>query len=224
MKTLLLTGGPLGGKSTVLGALSPDPMILVRKEAATTILEHGFHEVGERLGFNDDWKRLVQPIINQLNQSTLDAYKLLDGPERLLVCDRGELDGVAYYPGGMGAYLNDFNLHRLNIFALYDTVIHLETLAAHDPALYERLCKTNAVRYDTVTEAVERDRLIREAYGKHPLYQFVPAWWPLTDKIALVRRIAEHLIEKDTQEPASLPGSYTVKRERTHPLALPEVG
>jgi predicted ATPase len=104
MKRVVLTGGPCSGKTTVQRAVSEeffDRVVLVT-EAATLLLEGGFPVPGKQLPWSEEWQAAFQAAILPRQQSLEEAYGLVarDRGCRLIVCDRGILDGAAYATRG----------------------------------------------------------------------------------------------------------------------------
>ena len=67
---------------------------------------------------------------------------------RVLLCDRGLLDGAAYLGRGVPFFLDLFGMNVEDVHARYDRVLHLESIAVSDAALYEQLKKSNPARYE----------------------------------------------------------------------------
>lgn len=82
----------------------------------------------------------------------------------MIVCDRGSLDGVAYWPGPGPA--SDFLAAVGSSFeeeaARYDWIIHLDTA----PASYYDL--TNPLRNESFEEAWKLNERIKQAWSSHP--------------------------------------------------------
>src|SRR5437879_4150288 len=100
MKKIVLTGGPCSGKSTVHRALReqfPAQVVLV-PEAATLLLGGGFPVPGQHLPWSPEWQAVFQAAVLPLQHHLEDAYLLVAGSRgsKLVVCDRGVLDGAAY--------------------------------------------------------------------------------------------------------------------------------
>src|SRR5262245_42235435 len=100
MKRVVLTGGPCSGKTTVQKAVSEEffDRVALAPEAATMLLAGGFPVPGQHLPWSEEWQTSFQAAILPLQQSLEEAYGLVARSlgRRLLVCDRGILDGAAY--------------------------------------------------------------------------------------------------------------------------------
>jgi predicted ATPase len=187
---VVLTGGPCAGKTSCLRALRAqlgDEIVTV-PEAATLLLGSGFPPPGhERIACaTDEWIRSFQGAILSIQQSLEDSFARLapGGRARLLVCDRGLLDGAAYWPGGRSDFLRHFGLSLEDCFARYASVVHLQSLAETQPHLYGP--EGNAIRYENVSEARRVEESVRAAWHGHPGLLVLAAEMELEAKIARV--------------------------------------
>jgi predicted ATPase len=172
MPKVVLTGGPCAGKTRCLSAIREHlgPQVVTVPEAATLLLDSGLPPPDhERIrGVQDEWVRSFQGAILALQQTLEETCAQLAQRcgARLLVCDRGVLDGAAYWPGGRTAYLRHFGLQLESCFARYHGVLHLQSLAESHPHLYGP--DNNAFRYESVAEALCVERSVRAAWEGHP--------------------------------------------------------
>src|SRR5262249_4378127 len=107
---------------------------------------------------------------------------------RLMVCDRGVLDGAAYWPGGRAAFLHHFGQALEDCFARYRSVLHLQSLAESHPHLYGP--EGNLIRYEDTAHALRVERAVRAAWEGHPGLIVIPGEMDLQSKIA---RVLEHI-------------------------------
>jgi hypothetical protein len=93
-----------------------------------------------------------------------------ENPDRLLICDRGSLDGLAYWPGpGSGeTFLSSVGSRLESEIQRYHCVIHLDTApkSAYD--------STNPLRNETWEEAWELNQRIKAAWSSHPRVVVIP--------------------------------------------------
>lgn len=94
------------------------------------------------------------------------AQMVTDQPVVILI-DRGLLDGSAYVSKeNWQALLDDMGFNTVSLRDnRYDAVMHMVTAADGAEKFYDS--ETNAARYETIDEAVEKDKLLREAYMGH---------------------------------------------------------
>jgi hypothetical protein len=174
---LVLTGGPCAGKTTCLQAIGQAfaDRVLVVPEASTLFLSGGVPPPGSpRIRCSgEEWPIHYQAAILALQRHLEEQFAELAGHcgADLLICDRGLLDGAAYWPGGRDAFLAHFGMDLQDGFMPYATVLHLESLAASDPLRYGTA--GNAIRFEQLEEACERERAVQAAWNGHPGWVFV---------------------------------------------------
>lgn len=191
---VLLTGGPCAGKTSCLRALREQfgEQVVTVPEAATLLLGSGLpppeDERVRRLA--EEWVRSFQGGILSLQQVLEETCERLARScgARLLVCDRGLLDGSAYWPGGRADFLRHFGLSLEECFARYQRVLHLQSLAETHPQLYGP--ENNAIRYENAMDALRVEQLVRAAWEGHPGLIVVAAEGEPTAKI---NRVLEHI-------------------------------
>lgn len=192
-----VTGGPAGGKTTILNEIPPryGDQILAMQEAATILFEGGFPK-REDITDADKWADSFQDAVISVQKNMEDQFlEMAKGkPARLLMFDRGLLDGAAYLGKGMDFFLNRFNLDHADICNRYDLVIHMESVAVSNPELYEKLKSTNPGRYENAEEAAWRDDTIKEAWAGHPNRKIISSDQGLeAAKNAVIALIDEYL-------------------------------
>lgn len=159
VRRIVLTGGPGGGKSTIASFLARefDRDVWVLPEAATLLYRGGMPR-----GKSDMGVQVAQRAIFSVQRSLEQAFGL-QHPERLQLCDRGTVDGAAYWPDGHDAFFRMMGTsHELEL-SRYDAVIFLHT-AATLPGGYER----DQVRTEERDLAVELDERMYELWSPHP--------------------------------------------------------
>ena len=129
--------------------------VKVLPEAAGVIFGGGFPRTAE-----EDARRAAQRAIFYV-QRELEAAAAVGNPA-ILLCDRGTVDGAAYWPGpgdlwsAVGTTLEE-QLGR------YDAVIHLRT-----PSSDFGYNRQNPLRTETAAEAAAIDHRIQQAWERHP--------------------------------------------------------
>jgi predicted ATPase len=191
---LVLTGGPCAGKTSCLRAIREQlgEQVITVPETATLVLGSGFPPPGhERIhGPTDEWVRAFQGTILSIQQEVEASFERLARHcrVRLIVCDRGVLDGAAYWPGGREEFLHHFGQSLEDCFARYRAVLHLQSLAQSHPHLYG--AEGNAIRYECAADALRVEQAVRAAWEGHPGLIVIPAEKELRDRID---RVLEHV-------------------------------
>ena len=156
---LALTGGPSGGKTTLALAIQREfaKQVLVVPEAASMLYGGGWPR---RKG--SDLVKYQQRAIFFL-QRELEGLLSEENPGVLLVCDRGSLDGLAYWPGhDPSDYLSSVGSDPARELLRYDWVIHLDTAPA------DHYDSRNPLRNESWDEAMRLNQKIKNAWEGHP--------------------------------------------------------
>ncbi len=197
MRRIVLTGGPGSGKTVIASLLAhqcPERFIFV-PEAAT----HVYAELGTRWDRLDDaGRRDVQRRIYRLQR--LQEDQVQDEAGRIMLLDRGTVDGSAYWPDGFNAYWLDLGKTREAELARYDAVIWLETAAAL--GMYDGSA-SNACRFEDATGAVETGQRLLRAWEGHPNLVRVGAFVDLSEKLAEVSRVIDGCTRRGGFRPES---------------------
>ncbi len=158
-RLVAVTGGPGAGKTAVLemALRSFCSHVGVLPEAAGVVFGGGFprHE-------SDPARRAAQRAIFHI-QRELETLVVGEGQVVVGLCDRGTIDGAAYWPGSMDSYWAEFGTSLEDELGRYAAVIHLRTPDANHG--YNR---DNALRVESASEAQEIDRRILAAWAGHP--------------------------------------------------------
>ncbi|QQS26396.1 MAG: AAA family ATPase [Actinomycetota bacterium] len=163
---VVLTGGPGGGKTTAgdlyLRELGETAIIV--PEAATLLFAGGFPRVDE-----PDAERSLQQAIFAV-QHHLEDVQGARFPERVQLCDRGTVDGAAFWPDGQDEFFAIAGTDLRQELARYDAVLFFETAAVGGLSIEGG----NRYRLESVDEAVALDERLRELWSQHERFYFVP--------------------------------------------------
>lgn len=163
---IVLTGGPGGGKTTAADLFQREigEHVVVVPEAATLLFAGGFPRVDEPLA-----RRAVQRAIYHV-QRNLEDVQSARYPGRILICDRGTVDGAAYWPPTEGDFFASLGSTLEDELARYDAVIFFETAAAGGSSIQGN----NPHRTEDLQSALDLDRTLRQLWMKHPRFVLVP--------------------------------------------------
>lgn len=163
---IVLTGGPGGGKTTAADLFRREigERVVLVPEAATMMFSGGFPRSHHPLAVH-----AVQRAIYQVQRNLEDVQAALY-PDRVLLCDRGTVDGAAYWPGESMDFFQDVGSTLEAELARYDAVIFFETAAMGGMQIEGG----NPVRTETLDEAVHLDTKLRANWSRHPRFVLVP--------------------------------------------------
>ncbi len=163
-RLVAVTGGPGAGKTAVLELARRTfcRHVAILPEAAGILFGGGFprHDT-------DSGRRAAQRAIYRV-QSEVERLVVEEANVAVALCDRGTLDGLAYWPGDHDSYWRECMSTRAAELDRYAAVVHLETPGEADG--YDR---TNSLRVESAAAARIIDLRIREAWAGHPRAFFV---------------------------------------------------
>ena len=170
--SIVLTGGPCGGKSTSISVLEQELtnkgfQVIIVNEMATDVILSGITPVN--FGGYDFQKVLIEMQINR-NKVYLEASKKFaekEGKRVVIIFDRGIADGKAFVTDkDYERLLIECGINEVGVLDMYDGVFHLVTAA--DGAIEYYTCENNKARTETPEEAIERDKGCLRAWTGHP--------------------------------------------------------
>ncbi len=165
-RRIVLTGGPGGGKTTAADLYRREigERLVVVPEAATLLYSGGFPRRGET-----DVRIATQRAIYHVQRNLEDA-QASHYCERILLCDRGTVDGAVYWPGEPFEFFTHLGSSLEVELARYDAVIFFETAAVGGMGIEGG----NAMRVESLPEAIKLDTKLRSLWMQHPHFVFVP--------------------------------------------------
>jgi predicted ATPase len=163
---IVVTGGPGAGKTAVLELAQRHfcKHVVVLPEAASMLFRGGLRRAGTPRG-----KRAVQRAIYRV-QRELEEIALAESDAAVVLCDRGTLDGIAYWPDQPDSFFSNLTTSEAEELRRYVAVIHLRTPFAHNGYDY-----SNPLRIETASEAQAIDERIVEAWKHHPRVVTIPS-------------------------------------------------
>jgi predicted ATPase len=171
----VLTGGPGAGKTAVLEVVRRHfcEHVAVLPEAASVVFGGGFPRTPALVA-----RRAAQRAIFRV-QVELERMIVEEGRAAVALCDRGTLDGLAYWPGSPEEFFRDVGMNMDEEMARYASVIHLRT-----PAAERGYNQRNPLREESAREAAQLDESVAAAWQGHPRRFFVDSTDDFLDKLA----------------------------------------
>lgn len=179
---VVLTGGPGAGKTAVLDLARHRfcEHVRVLPEAATMLFGGGFPRFDE-----EEARRAAQRAIFAV-QREIEHAIASEGSTAVALCDRGTVDGLAYWPGGLDDFYSSHATTRAGELSRYASVIHLRTPQARH---YDH---SNPVRTETAEQARAMDERIAAAWAGHPNVHFIDSSADFIEKAQRALAAIEH--------------------------------
>jgi len=189
LKPIAITGGPSGGKTTLIEALKQElgKEVAVVPEAASILYKGGFPRIKSDVGAYYGQRAIY------LVQIELENLIHISHPDRIIVCDRGSLDGVAYWPKDEGNFFEAVASNKRKELKRYSWVIHLDTAASSS---YEH---TNPIRTESYQEAWDLNEKIKQAWKDHPQRVIIKNSHDFLSKIRLAVSVVEAISKGKSQ-------------------------
>jgi len=184
-RRIVLTGGPGAGKTAVLETVRRHfcEHVVVLPEAASIVFGGGFPREASAQA-----RAAAQRAILHV-QRQLERWATETRNAAVVVCDRGTVDGLAYWPFVEEDPLAELGTDHRSELARYDRVIHLRPPPAEDG--YDH---SNPLRTEDAAEAQAIDARIEAAWAAHPQRTFVPSTHDFLEKVtATLERIREEV-------------------------------
>lgn len=189
-RKIVLTGGPCAGKTTLTQVIARvfQEHVAVVPEAASLLFSGGFPRWAELAA-----RRATQRAIYRV-QCELEVAFAAKYPDKILVFDRGTLDGAAYWPEGPADFFRAVGTSSEAELNRYDRVIYLESAAAHD---YARHAAANPSRTETWEEASQLDAQTQRLWTAHSRLAIVKNQRSFDAKISEVLALVDREITSE---------------------------
>jgi len=183
---IVLTGGPGGGKTTAADLFRREigERVVVVPEAATLLFSGGFPRTADARA-----RKAAQQAIYHV-QTQLENIQSALYPERVLLCDRGTIDGAAYWPDEPAGFFAAVGSSERAELERYDAVLFFESAAVGNISIEGG----NPTRVETNAEAVALDARLRALWSKHPRFAVVPHHPSFVKKIMLGLALLDSLV------------------------------
>lgn len=207
---IVITGGPGAGKTALIEVLRRNVCshVALVPESATIVFGGGFPRLRD-----DHGRRAAQRAIFHVQRELESLYDPVC--PRVMLCDRGTIDGLAYWPGAEEDFCRSVGILREDEMLRYDAVIHLRPPPAHGG--YQN--GNNPLRIETAAEALAVDERIAHAWRGHPHRSFIESTSDFLLKVRRALRVIRGLLPVECRAAVRSPRSCG-RRGATAPLEL----
>jgi predicted ATPase len=183
--SIVITGGPSGGKTTLIEAIKKElgKEVTTVPEAASLLYRGGLPRAQNATSMMH-----VQRAIYFLQRELEGLYQEQTSTSTL-VCDRGSLDGLAYWPSVTQNFFESVQTTEIHELSRYQWVLHLDT-ATHDS--YET---TNPLRTESYDEPSRLNEKIKSAWARHPQRLIVAPNSDFFSKMALCLHLIRSIMK-----------------------------
>ena len=184
-RMVVLTGGPGAGKTAILehARHALQARIAILPEAAGILFGGGFWRRDSVPGR----KAAQRAIFHIQREQERMLREEQDAP--FVLCDRGSLDGLAYWPDAEASFWGELSTRREAEFARYYAVIHLRTPGAGHGYNHE-----NPLRIEDAASAHAIDERILAAWEGHPRRYVIASNDDFMAKLETAMSLIEHLV------------------------------
>lgn len=160
--------------------------VVIVPEAATMMFMGGFPRYRE-----PDAVRSAQLAIYHV-QRNLEDIQATRYPDRILLCDRGTIDGAAYWPERDGDFFEALGTSLARELARYDGVIFFESAAVGGLGIEGG----NPARRETLSEAVALDSRLRSFWSQHERFAVVHHNASFFKKISIGLAVLDEMVKE----------------------------
>lgn len=183
---IVVTGGPGGGKTTAADLFRRElgERVVIVPEAATLLFMGGFPRANEAQA-----RKAAQRAIYHVQRNLEDVQAALF-PDRILLCDRGTVDGAAYWPEDSTDFFEAVGSTARQELERYDAVLFFESAAVGNMGIEGG----NLARIETNAQAASLDARLRMLWSQHPRFAIVPHQPSFVKKIMLGLALLDSMV------------------------------
>jgi hypothetical protein len=115
-----------------------------------------------------------------------------DFKHSIILCDRGSLDGLAYWPGNDDEFFQAMDTTLADELARYDAVIFFESAAKSG----ESIKSNNHIRNESEKVAIILDDKLQTIWSQHPNFNLIQSAESFINKVMFSITTIEKIIEQ----------------------------
>lgn len=163
-RLVVVTGGPGAGKTAVLEMAKKVlcEHVAIIPEAASIVFGGGFWRM-ESSTAKTAAQRAIYHVQREMENLVLEEKRWAIG-----LCDRGTLDGLAYWSGTKDDFFSMASGKIDDEYARYSAVVHLRSPSADQGYNHQ-----NPLRIESANQAKEIDDKIQSVWSGHPRYKVI---------------------------------------------------
>ena len=203
IRTIVITGGPCGGKSTAMSRIMKEMnklgyTVLFVAETASELINGGITPTN--CVSNTEFQKCLFDLQLSKEKTFMRAAQKMEGEKCIIVYDRGALDNKAYMSKEEFAEVMDYlGMDEVQLRDNYDAVFHLVTAAEGAESFYT--LANNQARTETPAQARAIDKRIISAWTGHPHLRVIDNSTDFEGKMQrLIAEIAAFLGEPEPLE------------------------
>ena len=123
-------------------------------------------------------------------QRNLEDIQATQYPDRILLCDRGTIDGAAYWPGDSNSFFEEQDSSLEQELSRYDGVIFFESAAVGGLDIEGG----NPARLESIQQAAALDKKLFELWSQHPNFVTVHHNKSFFQKISIGLAMLEEMV------------------------------
>ncbi len=185
---IVVTGGPGAGKTAILEmarTILSDYSVRILPESATILFRGGFWR-RDSIPAKKGAQRAIFHVQSELEKIILD-----EGGTAVALCDRGTIDGLAYWPGTEEEFFSEIGSTRDEQMARYAAVIHLRV-----PTSEQGYNHQNPIRSESPDQAMAIDQKLLSIWSTHPNRYLIESSHNFLDKVTETLRIIHKELAK----------------------------